>query len=692
MIQTLLTIPAVCSSIWMRLLCFSMMRPVFIFKVLVLSLVTNFVCIVYLLLQRSHHSILTDGNSNDHDPNDFSYRYENNPLLADIQVIPMVHSVRRDSSRSKLTDGFRIASNQKILSKDLQAAIVRYSNYISLIGHISTKLSTQTSNGSPNELLLDCSSIDWQKIHSYPKMDEDESYQLHINHTGSYLTSSTLTGFIRGLSTYVQLIEIDSQSKESVVPHVLIDDRARFVWRGLMLDVCRHWIPMESVKRTLDAMEMSKLNVLHLHLSDDQGFRVESIRYPLLHDRKSFFTQGEIRHLVEYARQRRIRVIPEFDIPGHTTRYEDCSADRTGIENLCSFLFQLVCGISWVGSRVEYLSSGDALGCDETDDGSDEREDIRVSGWILRWNDEAISRSIFPHRWRWSRRIAMDVVHIGAEIHSGTRIEEQEWITSLFQQTNPEVTEEISEINDWVGRDCGRNQRRLTHWSWCNYSVVEKSKSLDRSSDERISSLAFQWLLSGPYFLVRLSLQSRSSSSRWVVAIQWRATQSSPRWRSLYVDWVRLGRHSRLSNMATRSRCGRTAVVTFDNHKRAKSLSASLSHEPRARSITTRSQPSFLVPAETRSADHWLQQKERSDPSIPPPGEYLWSHWLSSAFSNGYILIHGTVNYIQWCLTMWKWTGLEVRILTAIQQNRSRYLSELVGESCSSPAVVRWCG
>lgn len=297
-----------------------MIRPAFIFKLLVLSLITNFVCVVYLLLQRSHHSILINGNSDGHDGNDFAYRYEDNPLLADIQVVPMVHSVRRDSSRLKLSDGFRIVSNQKVLSKDLQTAINRYTNYIALIGHISVQTASQASTPSPNELLLDCSSVDWEKIQSYPTMNEDESYRLHTNHSGSYLTSSTLTGFIRGLSTYVQLIESDDKSKESVVPHVMINDRARFVWRGLMLDVSRHWIPMKAVQRTLDAMEMSKLNVLHLHLSDDQGFRVESIRYPLLHDRQFYFTQGEIRDLVEYARERRIRVIPEFDIPGHTTR------------------------------------------------------------------------------------------------------------------------------------------------------------------------------------------------------------------------------------------------------------------------------------------------------------------------------------------------------------------------------------
>ncbi|CAF3347981.1 unnamed protein product [Rotaria sp. Silwood1] len=93
------------------------------------------------------------------------------------------------------------------------------------------------------------------------------------------------------------------------------------MWRGLLLDVSRHWMPVTVIERTLNAMELSKLNVLHLHLSDDQGFRVESIEYNLLHDRKDFFTQKDIQYLVEYARQRRIRIIPEFDIPGHTTSW-----------------------------------------------------------------------------------------------------------------------------------------------------------------------------------------------------------------------------------------------------------------------------------------------------------------------------------------------------------------------------------
>jgi hypothetical protein len=89
-----------------------------------------------------------------------------------------------------------------------------------------------------------------------------------------------------------------------------------------MLDVCRHWMPVEVVKRNLDAMAAVKLNVLHWHLSEDEGFRVESKRYPRLHEMGSngdYYTQDQIRDIVAYARDRGIRVIPEFDMPGHST-------------------------------------------------------------------------------------------------------------------------------------------------------------------------------------------------------------------------------------------------------------------------------------------------------------------------------------------------------------------------------------
>ncbi len=103
-----------------------------------------------------------------------------------------------------------------------------------------------------------------------------------------------------------------------------IQDAPRFPWRGLLIDVCRHWIPREVIERNLDAMALVKLNVLHLHLSDDQGFRVESRTHPELQERGSdgqYFTQADLAAIVRYAAARCIRVVPEFDMPGHTTSW-----------------------------------------------------------------------------------------------------------------------------------------------------------------------------------------------------------------------------------------------------------------------------------------------------------------------------------------------------------------------------------
>ena len=103
-----------------------------------------------------------------------------------------------------------------------------------------------------------------------------------------------------------------------------IQDQPRFPWRGLMIDIARHYQPPEVLKRNLDAMAAVKLNVFHWHLTEDQGFRVESKKFPKLHTMGSdgfFYTQDQVREIIAYAAERGIRVIPEFDIPGHATSW-----------------------------------------------------------------------------------------------------------------------------------------------------------------------------------------------------------------------------------------------------------------------------------------------------------------------------------------------------------------------------------
>jgi hexosaminidase len=151
----------------------------------------------------------------------------------------------------------------------------------------------------------------------YPTLGEDESYRLAIAPTGAVLKAAIVDGALRGLETFAQLVAPGANG--FAVPEVRIEDRPRFAWRGLLMDVSRHWMPVEVVERNLDAMAAVKLNVFHWHLSDDQGFRVESKRYPRLQQLGSgghFYTQSEIRAVVAYARDRAIRVVPEFDMPG----------------------------------------------------------------------------------------------------------------------------------------------------------------------------------------------------------------------------------------------------------------------------------------------------------------------------------------------------------------------------------------
>ncbi len=125
-----------------------------------------------------------------------------------------------------------------------------------------------------------------------------------------------------GLESLLQLVR--EQEDQWIVPGLTLKDNPRFGWRGLMIDVCRHWIPKEVILRNLDAMAAVKMNLLHLHLTEYQGFRVESKVFPGLHEMGSggdYYTQEDIRQVVEYAADRGIRVVPEFDLPGHTTSW-----------------------------------------------------------------------------------------------------------------------------------------------------------------------------------------------------------------------------------------------------------------------------------------------------------------------------------------------------------------------------------
>nr|WP_197486674.1 beta-N-acetylhexosaminidase [Mucilaginibacter sp. L294] len=146
----------------------------------------------------------------------------------------------------------------------------------------------------------------------------DESYSLKVNEKHITLNAPNTIGALRGLQTLLQLAEKDDNGY--YFPCVTIDDSPRFKWRGLMIDVARHFISYEEMKRNIDAMAVVKMNVLHWHLTDDEGFRVESKVFPLLQQKGSngdYYTQAQLKELVRYAEDRGIIIMPEFDMPGH---------------------------------------------------------------------------------------------------------------------------------------------------------------------------------------------------------------------------------------------------------------------------------------------------------------------------------------------------------------------------------------
>jgi hexosaminidase len=154
------------------------------------------------------------------------------------------------------------------------------------------------------------------------ELGEDESYTLDVTPTGAKLNAPNTLGTLRGLETFLQLVSITPDGFS--VPAISIQDQPRFPWRGLMIDASRHFMPVPVLKRNLDGMEAVKMNVFHWHLSDNQGFRVESRKFPQLQSAGSdglFYTQDEVKEIIAYARDRGIRVVPEFDMPGHSTAW-----------------------------------------------------------------------------------------------------------------------------------------------------------------------------------------------------------------------------------------------------------------------------------------------------------------------------------------------------------------------------------
>src|SRR5882724_443561 len=230
-------------------------------------------------------------------------------------LLPVPSSVAFKSGRLTVGADFLVATNgfndQRLLS-----GIQRASRRIELRTGLEFKRASV--DAATATLVFECKTAG----KAIPALDEDESYSLDVTDKQASLKANTVVGAIRGLETFLQLIEGDQNGY--FIPSVNIQDKPRFAWRGLLIDSCRHFQPVEVIKRELDGMAAVKMNVLHWHLTEDQGFRVEVRKYPKLHEMGSdglYYTQEQIREVVAYATERGIRVVPEFDMPGHATSW-----------------------------------------------------------------------------------------------------------------------------------------------------------------------------------------------------------------------------------------------------------------------------------------------------------------------------------------------------------------------------------
>jgi hexosaminidase len=167
----------------------------------------------------------------------------------------------------------------------------------------------------------------------------DESHSIAIRETGIHIAAQTTWGALRGIATVHQLVFADE-----LFLGLNIEDTPRFHWRGLLIDVARHFLPIEDLFAVVDGLAGLKMNVLHIHFSDDQAYRLPSAARPLLPSDEHYSKQ-QLLELVAYAADRGVRIVPEIDVPGHVTHwltaypewgtYEVQPSDRFGVHKAC---------------------------------------------------------------------------------------------------------------------------------------------------------------------------------------------------------------------------------------------------------------------------------------------------------------------------------------------------------------------
>lgn len=219
-----------------------------------------------------------------------------------------------DQPPLQLGRDWRLAVNGTV-TPELNAALKRFSQRT----HKQTGIPVRWKKSTAAKATLVINLKDSRSMSPHIR-EWDESYELVINQQQIQLSANQHLGVLRAMETLLQLI--GSTEKSIQLPQVNIRDVPRFPWRGLLLDTSRHFFSVDTIKRQIDAMAAAKYNIFHWHLTDDQGWRFESKRYPKLQALASdgqYYTRKQMREVVAYAQARGIQVLPEIDVPGHAS-------------------------------------------------------------------------------------------------------------------------------------------------------------------------------------------------------------------------------------------------------------------------------------------------------------------------------------------------------------------------------------
>jgi len=230
---------------------------------------------------------------------------------AKITLIPL-------PSELVINDGYFVIDNtlghsfEDISNKKILKALDRFYSKLGIVMGVELK------GNEGKSLIINCK----DENSGFPSITDDESYSLKVSDSEIRLSANSEAGILHGLESILQLVQ--PLNEGWAIPEMELKDNPRYPWRGIMIDVARHWISKDVVLRNLEAMAAVKMNVMHLHLTDYQGFRVESKKFPKLHEMGSngnYYSQKDIKEIIIFAANRGIRIVPEFDLPGHSTSW-----------------------------------------------------------------------------------------------------------------------------------------------------------------------------------------------------------------------------------------------------------------------------------------------------------------------------------------------------------------------------------